>query len=451
VSCGDVPVGSDSNRQDVHVEAPELLHADPSSVGNDPPCLRCSSLVTPTRTAPRWGYPVLLALLALCLGVSGAPAPLYALYAKEFGFAPITTTVVFAVYGAAALVSVLVTGAISDRFGRRPVLGVALGLILVGLVVFMTAGGVAALIVARVLHGLGVGTVIVVASAALLDLRPHDGARTGKHSGIALNVGIMFAIFGTAVDAEYGASPLVTPYAVLAVLIGVGAVLVVLMPETHLVGRSTALQVARPRVPADIALDFRFAAIGVMASWSVLGVFLSLFPTIAGDAVGTDNLVYGGGVVALTSGAAAISQQAASWTTSRTAAIVGDLGTAVFLVASIAAVAWGNGWFLAAVSALLGFFFGLAFGSSLRHLGQVVPAAHRGEVMSAFYVLAYAALALPTVLAGWAATVWSAESIFAPFMVLVALACVTAGVLGLKVPVAAPGADTAPDVGLLPA
>ncbi len=384
------------------------------------------------RPVPGWAYPGLLVLLGTALGVSGAPAPLYGLYAEEFDFAPLTITVVFAVYAAAALLSVLVTGAISDRYGRRPLLGVATVLILAGLVVFMSADGVPALLVARVLHGLGVGTVMVVGSAALLDLRPADGARTGKRTGVSLNVGIMIAILFTAWNAQYGPAPLVTPYVVLAVLLAAGLLMLVAMPETHLRNRSVTLQIARPRVPEAISVDFRFAALGVMASWSVLGVFLSLFPAIASAAVGTDNLLFGGGIVALSSGAAALSQQVAAPIPARTAAIIGDYGTAASLVAAVGAVALGSAWGLAVVSTVLGFFFGMAFGSSLRHLGDVVPAAHRGEVMSAFYVLAYAALAVPTVIAGAAATVWSPEQIFAPFMALVAVACLSAGLLGQR-------------------
>lgn len=329
--------------------------------------------------------------------------------------------------------SVLVAGTISDRVGRRPVLLVALALILAGLVVFMTAGGVAALVVARVLHGVGVGAVVVTGSAALLDLRPEDGGRAGKLTGVAFNLGIALTILATAVDAEYGPAPLVTPYAVLAVLIAAGAVMLVLMGESHHDHRTTSLQIARPRVPIAIAADFRFSALGVMSSWSVLGVFLSLFPTIAAVSVGTTNLVFGGGVVALSAGAAALSQIFAARWPARSAAIVGDVGTAVSLVLCVVAVGVGNAWWLATASAVLGFFFGLAFGSSLRHLGQVIPARHRGEVMSAFYVLAYSALAVPTVLAGWAATIWGADVVFAPFMVIVAVTCLVAGLLGLRV------------------
>ncbi|MEH3033014.1 MAG: MFS transporter [Aeromicrobium erythreum] len=385
-------------------------------------------------TPQRWAYPALMALVVVALGTSGAPAPLYGIYAHDWGFAPLTTTIVFAAYAVAALVAVLVTGSISDRYGRKPVLLSALALILVGLVVFMTAQGVGALVLARVLHGLGVGATVVAATAALLDLRPDDGQRTGQRTGVAFNVGIAAAILGTAVIADVGPDPLVTPYLVLAALAVALFLLVAVMRETHRDARTTRLHIARPRVPRSISEHFRFSALGVMASWSVLGVFLSLFPSIAARAVHAEHVLFGGAVVAASAGAAAVSQLVGGRWPAKPAAVVGDLGTGVFLLLAIPAVDSGNGWVIGAVSALLGFFFGLAFGGSLRHLTQHIPAAHRGEVMSAFYVLAYSAMAVPTVVAGWASTVWRPESVFAPFMVVVAAACATAGLLGLRRP-----------------
>ncbi len=384
-------------------------------------------------TSQRWAYPVLLVVIALGLGISAAPSPLYGIYAAEWGYEPITTTIVFAAYAAAALVSVLVTGSISDRYGRRPLLIAATTGLVLGNVVFALAGAVPALIVARVVHGLSVGAIVVVGSAALLDMRPADGAATGRRTGVAFNVGIFLTVLATSIDAEYGAAPLVVPYVVLGTLSALGLAAVLFMREPHQEDRAVTLSVARPRVPGEIRADFRFAALGVMTAWSVLGVFLSLFPTIASIAVGTENLVFGGFVVGGTALMAAVSQGWSAHWEARPTAIVGDFGTAAGIGSCVLAVHVGNGWFLVAASLLLGFFFGLAFGSSLRHLGQVVPAAHRGEVMSAFYVLAYSALALPTVIAGLAATQWGVDAIFAPFMACVAAACVVAGVLGLRV------------------
>ncbi|MFL6154547.1 MAG: MFS transporter [Marmoricola sp.] len=381
---------------------------------------------------PRVGaYPLLIALLAVALGVSGAPAPLYGIYAKQWHLAPLTTTLVFAVYAVAALGSVLVAGKASDRLGRKPILVAAVLAMVLGLVVFMTAHGVVALFVARALHGAAVGATVVVGSAALLDLRPHDGARTGHLTGIMFNVGIAVTILSASLLAQFGPDPLVTPYAVIGLVVLVLLLNLLMMGETHQ-NRSTApIRLARPSVPAAIKHDFRFAVLGVMASWSVLGVYLSLFPSFAGISTGIHSLVFGGAVVAAMAGSAAVSQAFGGRLVPRTAAIAGDFGTAAALVLSLLAIDSHHAALVAVSAVLMGLAFGLAFGGSLRHLGSVVPADHRGEVMSAYYVLAYGAMAVPTIAAGWAATQWGLATIFPWFTAAVALACVLAGVLGL--------------------
>jgi MFS family permease len=388
-----------------------------------------------TRSPQAWAYPLLITLLAASLGVSGAPAPLYGLYEQRWHLAPITTTLVFAAYAIAALGAVLVAGQASDKYGRKPLLLGAAAAMIVGLVVFMTAEGVAALFVARVLHGAAVGTAVVVGSAALLDLRPERGARSGHLTGIMFNVGIAVTILGASLLAQFGPHPYVLPYAVvaaviLALLLGL---LAMVEPHTGRVGRAAGpLRVARPSVPRGIRADFRFAVLGVMAAWSVLGVYLSLFPTFAGQSTGVHSLVFGGAVVAAMAGAAAVSQALGGRITARRAAITGDFATAVSLVLSVAAVDSHQAVLVGGAAALMGLSFGLAFGGSLRHLGSVVPADSRGQVMSAFYLLAYTAMAVPTILAGWAATTWGLAAIFPWFSLAVALACLSAGVLGLS-------------------
>jgi MFS family permease len=362
---------------------------------------------------------------------SGVPAPLYGVYEREWHLAPITTTLVFAVYAFAALGSVLVAGQVSDRYGRKPLLIASVLAMVAGLVIFMTAQGVEALFVARALHGAAVGATVVAGSAALLDLRPHDGARTGHLSGIVFNIGMAVTILGAALLAQYGPDPLVTPYAVVALVVLVLLLNLLMMGETHQVRPTTRIRLSRPSVPHGIRHDFRFAVLGVMASWSVLGVYLSLFPAFAGESTGIHSLVFGGAVVAAMASSAAVSQAFGIRLVPRTAAIIGDFATAAALVASVLALDSHHASLVAAAAVFMGLSFGLAFGGSLRHLGRVVPADHRGEVMSAYYVLAYGAMAVPTILAGWAATQWSLGAIFPWFTAAVALACVAAGTLGL--------------------
>jgi MFS family permease len=377
-------------------------------------------------------YPLLIALMAVALGVSGAPAPLYGLYQAKFQLAPITTTVVFAVYAFGALAAVLLAGVVSDRVGRKPLLIGAVLAMIAGLAVFMTAHGVAALIVARALHGAAVGTTVVVGSAALLDLRPEHGARSGHLTGIMFNVGMAVTILGAALLAQYAPDPLVTPYAVVALVVLVLLLALLGVPEPHAGRGSAPLRIARPAVPASIRADFRFSVLGVMAAWSVLGVYLSLFPAFAGEKTGMHSLVFGGIVVAAMAGAAAVSQALGGRLVARRAAIIGDFATAVALGLGVLALDTHQPVVVAGAAVVMGLSFGLAFGGSLRHLGGVVPAGQRGEVMSAYYLLAYGAMAVPTILAGWAATSWGLAAVFPWFTAAVALACLAAGTLGLR-------------------
>ncbi|GAA5055971.1 MFS transporter [Nocardia callitridis] len=379
-----------------------------------------------------WAYPLVLVAGGVALGVSGVPAPLYGVYEAEWHLSPLTTTIVFAVYAVAALAAVLVSGKISDVVGRKPVLLGAFVIMVLGLVVFLLADNVAMLLIARALHGLAVGSTVVAGAAALLDLKPNHGARSGQLTGVMFNVGMAIAILGSALLAQYAPYPLRTPYVVITVVCLIVAVGVLALREPHSGRVAGRIRISKPSVPHEIRDDFWFAAIGVMAAWSVLGVLLSLYPSLASQQTGIHNLIFGGAVVASTATAGALAQLFATGIPARWAAIVGDTGMAIALVLTVPALTTHNWVVVLASGVLLGGTFGLGFGGSLRHLSNVVPQHKRGETMSAFYLLAYTAMALPTIIAGWAATQWGLSAVFPWFVGVVAVACLIAAALGLR-------------------
>ncbi|WP_374193395.1 MFS transporter [Mycolicibacterium sp. S2-37] len=385
-----------------------------------------------TGETQRWAYPLLLVLSGVALGVSGLPAPLYGIYEDNWHLSPLATTIVFAVYALAALVAVLVSGRISDVVGRKPVLLGALATLLIGLGVFLVADSMALLLLARTLHGAAVGSIVVAGAAALLDLRPHHGLRSGQLSGVSFNIGMTVAIMGSALLAQYAPHPLRTPYAVVAVICLIVGVGVLALRETHTARTPGPIRIARPAVPQEIRADFWFSALGAMASWSVLGVLLSLYPSLAAKQTHIDNLVFGGAVVGTTAFAAALAQLFATRMPARWSAVIGDIGMAVSLLLTIPVLLTHQWQLVFVAAALLGATFGLGFGGSLRHLSDVVPSDKRGETMSAFYLLAYTAMAVPTLVAGWAATQWDLAAVFPWFAGAVAAACLGAGAAGLR-------------------
>ncbi|TFV59998.1 MFS transporter [Mycobacterium sp. PS03-16] len=385
-----------------------------------------------TAGTQRWAYPLLLVLSGVALGVSGLPAPLYSIYEANWHLSPLATTIVFAVYAIAALAAVLISGKISDIVGRKPVLLGALAALVVGLGVFLIADNMALLLVARTIHGAAVGSIVVAGAAALLDLRPDHGVRSGQLSGASFNIGMTVAIIGSALLAQYAPHPLRTPYAVVAVICLVVGAGVLALREPHTARTRGPIRIARPAVPQEIRGDFWFSALGAMASWSVLGVLLSLYPSLAARQTHIDNLVFGGAVVGTTAFAAALAQLATTRVPARYSAVIGDVGMAASLLLTIPVLLTHQWQLVFVAAALLGVTFGLGFGGSLRHLSDVVPAGRRGETMSAFYLLAYSAMAVPTLVAGWAATQWDLAAVFPWFAGTVAAACLGAAGAGLR-------------------
>lgn len=344
---------------------------------------------------------------------------------------PLTITVIFAVYAIGALGAALTVGPISDAVGRKPVLIAALLSILLGLALFLVADTAVVLIIARFLHGAAIGAITVTAGAALLDVRPQAGARNGTASGIALNVGITVTVISAAAAAEWAAHPLRVPYAVvgIVVLLMLGAVIVMTEPHTDRPGGRIRIQ--PPSVPKEIRSDFWFSGIGIITTWSVLGVFMSLYPSLTQRATGHTSVMFVGLVVAIMAAAAATAQWLGRNLDPRIAAISGDVGMIAALLCAVLALRSGSTTFILIDSIALGATFGLAFGGSLRHLNNVAPPDARGRVMSAYYLLGYLAMGIPTVVAGALASRFGTAQIFPWFAGVVAAGCLGAAILGL--------------------
>ncbi|MCU4749883.1 MULTISPECIES: MFS transporter [unclassified Streptomyces] len=382
--------------------------------------------LSPGRRPQPWSYAVLLGLLMLGQATSAIPSPLYSLYAEKWNYPPFLTTVIFAAYGAVAVIAILCSGALSDRYGRRPVLLAAVLLLLAGLAVFVLATGPAHLVVARMLNGLGIGAIVVVAGAALLDVDPQRAARSGTLTAVAFNVGIAVAALGTAALAQTHLHPLLLPYLADALIALVLLALLAVMREPHPGAGAAPLRIPRPRVPKEIRSRFVFSVIGAGAAWAVLGVCFSLEPSIAAQAANIEGPFFGGIIIAAVTLSAACAQVAGGRYPARTVALTGDMALAVFMLAGIGAFATGSAVVITVAVALQGGAYGLAFGGSLRHLTTHIPAESRGAVMSAFYLFAYGALITPTLLVGIGATLWGGTTIFPFFAVLAALLCLSA-------------------------
>ena len=107
---------------------------------------------------------------------STAPSGLYGIYGHEDHLSSLTITIVYAVYAAGVVVTLLLAGHVSDWYGRRTVLTPALSVAALAAVVFLLWHALGGLIVARVFTGLAVGAAVATATAFIADLGTPPGA-----------------------------------------------------------------------------------------------------------------------------------------------------------------------------------------------------------------------------------------------------------------------------------
>ena len=302
-----------------------------------------------------------------------------------------------------------------------------------GILVFIFARSVVWILVARALHGVAIGGIVVAGGAALLDLQPTRGAAIGRTTAFAFALGMALGALAASVLGQLGPDPLITPYVVVGACAVVALLGTTLMHETLQAPATLNLQIRPPKVPAGIRADFRFSALGVFAAWAVLGLYLSLGPKLAEQAVGSRSLLVGGAVIAAMVGAAALTQLCLPVTMSLSLTIGGDVVLGLGLVLNLAAVLAHSAWAVYVTALLIGIGYGIGFSGSLRHLNAVIPAQQRGQVMSAYYLVAYGSFAIPAVLSGFAATHYSLTSTYSIFAVIVALGCLTAAALGARI------------------
>jgi MFS family permease len=353
-------------------------------------------------------FAVVAASMLLFMVAAGAPTPLYVVYQRAWGFSDTTLTVVFAIYVLALLTSVLVIGSLSDHVGRRPMLIGAILLESISLVLFVLAGDVTALVVARILQGAATGVAMTTLGAALVDLEP-DGrpGLAGLANGVAPPAGLALGALGCGALVEWAPQPRHLVYLVLLACMLAALAGILRLPEssprTPGARASLAPRVGLPRHarPQLLALLPIF-----LASWALGGLFLSLGPSVAVGIFGRASHFEGGVVVALlcATGAATsfVLRSVAAATLAGPAAALLALGTVI----ALAGVDRDSISLAIAGTLVAGVGFGASALACFGTLARVALPAERGELFALAYLVSYTAFSAPAVLAGFASTEW---------------------------------------------
>jgi predicted MFS family arabinose efflux permease len=340
-----------------------------------------------------------VSMLVSLLGAASAPTPLYRVYQSDWGFSPISITVVFGVYALAVLGALLTVGSLSDHIGRRPVLLSAIVIQVASLVVFTTAGSVTELLIARVIQGLSTGAAIGALGAGLLDI---DRAKGTVANGVGAVSGTASGALGSALIVQFLPEPTHLVYLVLIAIFVLQGLGVTLMRETA-TPKSGALASLRPQlaVPPEARRPLLLVAPALVAVWALAGFYGSLGPTLVHVVTASNSVVLGGLSLFALAASAAVTLFVIRGMSARAVMLLGTsslvLGVGMTLLAINHASA--AGFFVG--TAVAGVGFGAGFQGALRSVLPLAALHERAGVLSAIYVVCYLAMGLPAVGAGF--------------------------------------------------
>ncbi len=374
-------------------------------------------------------FTAITAIFVLFAAAASAPTPLYVVYQREWGFSDTTLTVIFAVYVLGLIGSLLVLGGLSDHVGRRPLLAAAIALEGAAFVMFIAAGGVTALLLARLVQGIATGIAFSTLGATLVDLNPpHSPGRAGLVNGIAPISGLALGALACGALVQFAPSPTHLVFALLLAGMAFGGWVVARLPETS-ARRPGAVASLAPvlGIPIRLRRDVYAIVPIIVASWALGGLYLSLGPSVAASIFGLRNHLIGGLVVTLLSGAGAVTAIALrTWPTHRVLVI-----SAVTLSAGTALTLAGvetHGIALAfSGTVIAGIGFGASALASFGTLARIAAPGERSELLAAALVIAYLAFSLPAVAAGVASTSFGLH----PTTVVYSLGVVALGLMAL--------------------
>ena len=354
---------------------------------------------------PHRAFWIVTATIITVLFASAAPSPLYPVYQQLWGFSPFTLTVVFAIYVLTMLISLLTVGSLSDHIGRRPVLAVALVLLIGSMALFVAADSVGLLIAARALQGLATGAAIGTLTATVVDMQPSErlgSAITGAGPTLGLAAGVVVA----GVLVQYAPAPRFLVYEVTLAVFAILLVALLIIPETservgfdsrrHL-WRTLAPQAS---VPSALRKLFVTAIPAFVATWSMGGLYLSLGSSVVARVFGIGNHGAAGAVLFVFFASGAVTSLAITTWDASTKLTYGYPALAGGAIISLAGVLTSMLPLYIVGSIIAGSGFAATFLGALDNLSSQTPSHQRGQVFSAVFITSYVAFSVPAVIAG---------------------------------------------------
>jgi hypothetical protein len=241
-------------------------------------------------TSYRTGFWAVAFAFLIVMAFATLPSPLYGLYRERDGLSAFTITIVYAIWAAGTIVTLVAVPFIAERIGRRGVMFAAVGTMIVAAGILVAWKALPGLLVGRLVTGFAVGMAAGTAITYLIELRlradPKASPAVPRTIGTSVNVGALgIGPLVAGCLAEWASHPLTLPYLVWIALGAVALLGLGTAPETGAPAAARNPFTVRLPVPAGAGTMAAFAANGLFAGLSGLllaTVFLRTSHALAG-------------------------------------------------------------------------------------------------------------------------------------------------------------------------
>ncbi|HEY5347854.1 MAG TPA: MFS transporter [Rhizomicrobium sp.] len=364
----------------------------------------------------------------LLFALTTLPTPLYGDYAREFHFSVLTLTLIYAVYSAGTLSTLLLFGPLSDRIGRRPVALLAIAGAALAALLFALAANTATLFAARLVTGLATGLSSGTAVAWLRELHDESAQKTASLRTVAINLlGLGFGPLLCGLLAATGFWPGVLPYIVFLLLLAVLAAVMLHARETVASPKSLGAVQLHPRIGVPSGQRVAFLAPGLICFviYSLVGFYSALTPGLLAHGLHITSHLVSGSLVFLFFLAGVLTVYATAGIGCRAVMIWGAGLMLPALAMLVLSELYASLPILVAGSVIGGISLGAGYRGALEVTNRLATADRRAELLSMLFVCGNMGMALPVIGVGVLTSLTNARLADLAFAGVIALLSLT--------------------------
>lgn len=314
------------------------------------------------------------------------PSPLYPEYQRSFELSDLTMTLIYATFALISAPALVLFGQASDAIGPRAVLRWSTLAAAAGSLCFALAIGPGWFLAGRAMQGIALGAATGAAGALISRGSPERGALLASAAFLAGTAAgpIAGGVLG-GVDAG------LLPYLVHLVLLWGAWRRVSALEAVPGAGR---WRPALPEIPAGMRGLFAASAVNGFLAWTVVGLFLSLIPSLLRTDPAVTGTVVGGVLIC-----SVLVQPLVRSLGPRRAQLRG-LGALLAALVLLAATAGTSVWVTCAMAVAAGIGHGLVYGGASAAVAERTPEGRRGGITGALYLAFYLGSGCPAVIVG---------------------------------------------------